>query len=402
MLISDLLYHLKQKMKKKTRFIQNSCDDKRVNNQLLNTINPPLFHASTVLFDSCEDLLKANAGEYKGAVYGTDRLPLQVMVEEAINELESGAITRVFPSGISAIQHSLLAFVDSGQHVLMVENAYSPTKRFSDRVMPRFGIEVEYVPGDIGAEIEERIRPETAVIFLESPGSNTFEIQDIRAIAEIAREKGILTVIDNTWATPLFLQPLSLGLDISIQSVTKYLSGHSDVLMGSVTANEACSARLTDYYRDLEIFAGQEECYKALRGIKTLALRLKQHQASALELATWLEKQPQVEQVLHPALPSHPQHKLWQRDFSGASGLFAMIPGDQYSERQLANFVNALQLFGIGYSWGGYKSLVTLGRYDRSSTNSLNGKYVLRFNIGLEDVGDLQNDIAQALDYLEK
>ncbi|MES9906459.1 MAG: cystathionine beta-lyase, partial [Sedimenticola sp.] len=350
-------------MKETTRLINLDCSHNEVSGKRLSTINPPLYHASTVLFERCEDLYLANTGSYEGATYGTDRLPLQIAVEEAITRLEGGALTRAFQSGLSAITNTLLAYTGSGDHILLCDNVYGPGARFCRSVLPQFNIEVEFVPSDIGADIAGFIRPNTRMIFLESPGSNTFEIQDIPAITAIARQRGIITVIDNTWATPLYLKPLALGVDISIHSVTKYISGHSDVLMGTVTTTAAQGELLSDYYRCLEIYASADDCYKALRGIKTLGVRLKQHETVALEIAHRLEAHPLVASVIHPALTSHPQHEIWKRDFTGSTGLFAFTFRQDYSDQTIAAFVNALKLFGIGYSWGGFKSLVTVGRY---------------------------------------
>ncbi len=353
------------------------------------------------MFERSEDLYLANTGSYPGATYGTDRLPLQTALEEAVTALEGGVLSRAFQSGLSAITHTLFAFASSGDHILMCDNVYGPGARFCRHVLPRFNIEVEFIPADVGAEIVDYIRPNTRMVFLESPGSNTFEIQDIPAITAIARQRGIITVIDNTWATPLYLQPLALGVDLSIQSVTKYLSGHSDLLMGTVTANAAYADPLADYYRYQEIYAAPDDCYRALRGIKTLEVRLGQHQRSALEIAHWLEGVDIVQAVIHPALPSHPQHQRWQRDFSGSTGLFAFSFKTDYPDELIADFINALELFGIGYSWGGFKSLVTVGRYQRSHPSRYAGQNLVRLNIGLEDATDLMEDLLQAFSRLK-
>ncbi|MES9881546.1 MAG: cystathionine beta-lyase [Sedimenticola sp.] len=383
-------------MKETTRLINLDSSHNQVSGKPLSTINPPLYHASTVLFERCEDLYLANTGSYKGATYGTDRLPLQTAFEEAITGLEGGELTRAFQSGISAITHTFLAYADSGDHILVCDNVYGPGVHFCRKVLPRFNIEVDFVPSAVGADIADYIKPNTRMIFLESPGSNTFEIQDIPAITAIAREQGIITVIDNTWATPLYLKPLALGVDISIHSVTKYISGHSDLLMGTVTANQQYAGVLADYYRCLEIYASADDCYRALRGIKTLGVRLRQHEIAALEIARRLEVDDLVEAVIHPALPSHPQHERWKRDFTGSTGLFAFIFKSDYSDETIAAFVNDLELFGIGYSWGGFKSLITVGRYKRVGPSLYAGRNMIRLSIGLEDVGDLMHDLEQA------
>jgi cystathionine beta-lyase len=270
-------------------------------------------------------------------------------------------------------------------------------RRFARNVLDKFGVRTSYFPADIGAEIESYITPQTRFILLESPGSNTFEIQDVPAVVKVARRHGILTAIDNTWATPLFFQPFAHGVDISIHSVTKYISGHSDVLLGSVTVSEACYERFHRLCRALEIFASQDACYLALRGLKTLKVRLQQHQRAALELATWLQGEAAVEAVLHPALPSHPEHAVWQRDFTGSTGIFSLVLRPQYQEEAVARLVDALELFGIGYSWGGFKSLVTAGKFAQSEISRYHDRWMIRLNVGLEEAADLKADLQQAL-----
>jgi cystathionine beta-lyase len=380
-----------------TRLIQQEGDQDREGGKTYRAVNPPLSRASTVLFETYEDLAAANAGEYPGVTYGTDRLPLQREFEEAIRGLEGGAMTRAFQSGISALINTLLAFTRAGDHVLICDNAYGPTTHFGQEILSRFNVEATPLPADAGADTEAFLRPDTRLILLESPGSNTFELQDLRAITGLARERGILTVLDNTWATPLYLKPFPLGIDVSVQSATKYISGHSDVLAGVVTVTEALAGRFDAFYRTMELLAAPEDCYLALRGLRTLPVRLRQHERSALEIARWLEGRPEVGQVLHPALPSHPEHHLWRRDFLGSSGLFAFTPARECPAERLAAFVNRLRLFGIGYSWGGYKSLVTAGRYHRALPSRYEGRTLIRLSIGLEDPEDLKGDLDAAL-----
>lgn len=380
-------------MKEATSLINPSKSSQKEELAPLKTINPPVFRGSTVLFNNFADLALANAGEYEGITYGTDRLPTQRLFEEAIRELEGGALTRTFPSGISAIINTFLAFTSSGDHILLCDNAYGPTARFCNEVMKKYQVKITIIPSSAGKDIEPFIQDNTRLIFLESPGSNTFEIQDIPAITSLAKARDIITVLDNTWATPLYLNPFSLGVDVSIQSVTKYISGHSDLLMGTVTINEKYAEIFNQFYRVMEIYTPEEDCYTALRGLRTLPLRLKQHQQSALEIARWLESLEIIDQVLHPALPSHPEHHLWQRDFTGSSGLFAFTFKQEYPQDKLGEFIDSLQLFGIGYSWGGFKSLITAGKYDRSQESRYAGKTLVRLNIGLEDSADLRNDL---------
>lgn len=367
----------------------------RIGGKDTRTVNPPLYTGSTVLFDNYEDFLLAGKGQYGGIVYGTDRLPTQRAFEEAMMKLEGGALTRTFQSGINAIINGFLAFTSNGDHILVCDNVYGPTRRFCRKVLTRYGVDVEFLPPDVGADIDRAIRPNTRVIFLESPGSNTFEIQDIPAITRIAREKDIVTMLDNTWATPLHLRPFDLGLDVSIQSVTKYICGHSDVLLGTVTVNHQYAETFDRFYQVMENFASPQDCYLALRGLRTLGVRLKKHSDSALKVAKWLEQQELIEKVLHPALPGHPQHHLWLRDFSGSSGLFAFLFKKEYTGEEIGNFINTLQHFGIGYSWGGFKSLITAGKYYRATPSACAEKTVIRLNIGLEEPEELIADLAR-------
>ncbi len=357
------------------------------------TINPPIYRGSTVLFDTYEQMQQVGRHEYQGITYGTDRLPTQRQFEEAMRELEGGSITRIFQSGIAAIQTALLTFTKSGDHILVCDNAYGPGQRFCRKVLKKYNVEVTPVPANVGADIELYIRPNTVLILLESPGSITFEIQDIPAVTAIARQKNILTLLDNTWATPLYLKPFELGVDVSIHSVTKYISGYSDVLAGTVTVNERYGQTFADFYKQMEIYTPAEECYLALRGLHSLATRLRQHEQSALTVATWLQTLPIVDNVLHPALPSHPEHHLWRQYFTGSSGLFAFTFKKEYNDDQLAACINSLELFHLGYSWGGYKSLLTAAKVTRSTPSRYAGKTIIRLSIGLEDCNDLIDDL---------
>src|SRR5690606_18442976 len=274
---------------------------------------------------------------------------------------------------------------------------YHPTRWLADTILKRFGVEVEYYDPLVGAGIAELMKPNTKVIFTESPGSNTFEMQDIGAIAKAGHEGGAVVMMDNTWATPLYFRPLEHGVDISIHAATKYPAGHSDVLLGTVSANEKCWSRLYEGFVTLGACAGPDDAYQVLRGLRTMGTRLERHQKSALEIARWLEEQPGVAQVLHPALESHPGHAIWKRDFSGASGLFSLVL-DGGGERAAHAFLDALQIFGLGYSWGGYESLavhVFLG--DRTIAKGNYPGPVIRLQIGLEDVEDLKADLTRGL-----
>jgi cysteine-S-conjugate beta-lyase len=387
-------------MKNSTELIAFDDDFIEIEGRQVHTINPPVHKGSTVLFHDYDDLVLANRGEYEGVSYGTDRLPVQRALEEALRRLEGGQMTRVFQSGINAIINTLFAFTKSGDHILLCDNIYGPTARFCNRILSRYNVEIGIIPPAAGGDIIDFIRPNTSLIFLESPGSNTFEIQDIPAVTAVAREKGIVTVLDNTWATPLYLRPFDLGVDVSLQSVTKYIAGHSDVLLGSVTVPEAYAEEFAGFYRIMEVFASPEDCYLALRGLRTLPIRLRHHEKSALEIAKWLETVDLVDKVIHPALPSHPDHAIWKRDFKGSSGLFAFTFKEDYPEERMALFMNSLRLFGLGYSWGGYKSLVTAAKYKRSGPSRYSGKTIVRLNIGLEDPQDLMEDLKSGFSVL--
>jgi cysteine-S-conjugate beta-lyase len=388
-------------MNDSTKLIKSNEYHDVIKGKRLKTVNPPVYNGSTVLLEKYEDMVLARSGKYDGIYYGTNRLPTQRAFEEALRELEGGQLTRAFQSGISAIINTLFAFTESGDHIILCENVYGPTARFCNKILSGYNIEATFAPASAGTNIAEHIRKNTKLIFLESPGSNTFEIQDIPAIIAIARERNVITALDNTWATPLYLKPLQLGVDISIQSVSKYISGHSDVLLGAVTVNEKYSDKFDNFYDTMEIFAPPYDCYLALRGLKTLPLRLKQHEISAIKVARWLENIDLVDKVIHPALQTHPQHHIWRRDFAGSSGLFAFTCKEDYSEEKIASFINSLDLFGIGFSWGGFKSLITAGKYKRFFGSEYSGKTVIRLNIGLEDSNDLIKDLQKGLQGLE-
>ncbi|CAG37677.1 cystathionine beta-lyase [Desulfotalea psychrophila] len=383
-------------MQEITRLICQTKDCHSEGEKRVESINPPIHKASTLLFASYADLALANEGKYPGLTYGTDRLPAQRAFEEALCQLEGGEICRAFQSGINAIVHTLQAFTKAGDHIVVCDNVYWPTSNFCNKVLSKFGVEISYAPSAVGADIADYLRDNTSLIFMESPGSNTFEIQDIEAITQIARARDIVTILDGTWGTPLYHRALSFGVDVSIQSATKYISGHSDILLGTATVNHKYADILARYYQSLELFAPPADCYAALRGLKTLHVRLKHHEQSALQIADWLESQPQTGRIIHPARPDHPQHSRWKKYFTGSCGLFAFTFKKEPSEKELGEFINALQLFGIGYSWGGYKSLITAGKYVRNGSD-LNGSTVIRLNIGLEAVEDLCHDLAQAL-----
>ncbi len=355
-------------------------------------VNPPVVHASTVLFPDAATMDTRN----QKYTYGTRGTPTSDALAHAINALEGSVGTIVVPSGLAAVTTPLLAFLSSGDHILITDSVYHPTRHFAETVLKRMGIGIEYYDPLIGAGIDALIKPNTKVVFTESPGSHTFEIQDIPAIAAVAKARSAVVMTDNTWATPLFFRPLDFGVDISIHAATKYPGGHSDILLGTVSANAVCWPRLEEMYHALGCCAGPDDAYQVLRGLRTMGVRLAHHQASALAIARWLEDQPGIARVLHPALESFPGHALWKRDFKGSTGLFSIVLAGG-GKNEAHAFLDALKVFGLGYSWGGYESLAVpfkpLGRLFLPPAEGP----VIRLQIGLEDVDDLKADLAAAL-----
>ncbi|APX76220.1 Cystathionine beta-lyase metC [Achromobacter insolitus] len=364
-------------------------------------VNTPICRASTILAGSMaewEEMKRARAAEEPGATtYGRYGTATTHAFEEAIAALEGGHRSLAFPSGLAAIVTTLTALLSAGDHVLVTYSAYSPTRSFLDHVLSRLGVEVEvYDPGR-GKNIESVMRSNTRVVYVESPGSETLEIQDIPAITAVAHAHGAFVVMDNTWATPLFFKPFEHGVDVSIHAATKYIVGHSDAMLGVVTCNEATWAQVKKTTQYMGQTAGPDDIYLALRGLRTMGVRLQRHWASGLRVAQWLEQQAEVEAVVHPALPSHPGHALWKRDFRGASGLFTVVLRASEDE-SVAAFVDALQHFGIGVSWGGYESLAipfTPGKH-HGARWPYTGKAV-RLHVGLEDPEDLIADLNRGL-----
>lgn len=353
-------------------------------------VNPPVERASTILFDSVAELEKGRPalGTYR---YGLQGTATHWALSEALTELEPGAAgTALFSSGLAAITSSLLSVLSAADELLVTDSVYGPTRKFCDTVLKRFGVSTRYFNPLIGAGIAELIGENTRAILLESPGSHTMEIQDVPAICTVARQRGVTTLLDNTWATPLFFQAIAAGVDISILAATKYVGGHADVMIGTATANEQHFARLQHTSWDLGHAVSADDAWLASRGLRTMSVRLRQHEASALKVAEWLKTQPRVGKVLHPALPDCPGHELWKRDFAGSSGLFSFeLKGDA------AAFVDRLDLFGIGYSWGGYESLALPVRPYRTASKAPADNLV-RLHVGLEDPDDLIDDLARS------
>jgi len=353
-------------------------------------VNPPVYRGSTVLFKTVESFEKRE----QRYVYGRRGTPTSEALEQAIACIEGGARTWLAPSGAAAISTVLLSFLKAGDHILVTDSVYLPTRKMCDGVLKRFGVETTYYDPTIGAGIAALMRSNTTLVFTESPGSLTFEVQDIPAIAAVAHERGALVVLDNTWGTPLYFKSFTHGVDISIQAATKYIVGHADAMLGSITVGESLAQRLVAEAGGLGICAGTEEMYLGLRGIRTMGVRLERHWQSGVEIARWLEQRPEVARVIHPALPSHPQHELWKRDFLGAAGLFSIVLKPCPKEA-VAAMLEGLELFGMGASWGGYESLVLPfnAATARSATSWQPQGPTVRFHIGLEDLDDLKADL---------
>jgi cystathionine beta-lyase len=355
-------------------------------------VNPPVVHGSTVLYPTADDL-HAHRGEFQ---YGRHGTPTTKALQEALMALEGPQCVGVglAPSGLSAITTTLLAVLNAGDHLLVCDNVYRPSRNFCNGVLARYGVETTYFDPLIGAGIAGLFKPNTKAVLVEAPGSQSFEMPDIPAIAAAAHARGALVIDDNTWATALYHRSLDQGVDISIQAATKYVGGHSDIMFGTISANARAWPMITEAIRLLGVCAGPDDVFLALRGLRTLAVRLAQHHRSALEIARWLKTRPEVLRVLHPALESDPGHAIWKRDFTGASGLFSIVlkPAPQNAVDAL---LNAVRLFGMGYSWGGFESLII--PFDcapyRSATRWAPGGPALRLHIGLENVDDLKADL---------
>jgi cysteine-S-conjugate beta-lyase len=364
-------------------------------------VNPPVWRASTILYDDVAALEAGKQSNTDGALfYGRRGTPTQWSLADALTGLEPDAKgTMLFPSGVAAVSCALLAVLKPGDTLLMVDSAYDPTRKFCDGLAQIYGITTRYYDPCIGAGIEALVDASTRAIFLESPGSLTFEVQDVPAIVAVAKRHNLITIIDNSWATPLFFPALSFGVDLSILACTKYIVGHSDVMAGSVTANARSWPALRRTAQQLGQCLSPDDAWLAARGLRTLAVRLDQHQKSALALAHWLETRPEVARVLHPALASCPGHDLWKRDFTGASGVFSIVMRGGAGPA-VAAMIDGLALFGIGYSWGGYESLAlpVHPERDRSAVPWQAEGPVIRLSIGLEHVDDLKADLRAGLD----
>ncbi|MBN8535332.1 MAG: cystathionine beta-lyase [Rhizobiales bacterium] len=390
MIMRKLENRIAQTLKTDTRLVVQG----RNPDETFGFVNIPPYRGSTVTYPDAQSCL-AGKNRY---TYGRRGNPTSEALENLWNDLEGSAGTVICPSGASAVTTAILSAVKTGDHILVTDSVYRPTRNFCTGLLARLGVETSYYDPLIGAGIEALIRPNTRVIYMESPGSQTFEVQDVPAIVAVARKHGITTMIDNTYATALLFRPLDFGVDISINAATKYPSGHSDVLIGLVAANETAFPALKSTHGDLGLYLGPDDVFLTLRGLRTMGLRLREQGANALLIARELESRKGVKRVLHPALPSCPGHAIFQRDFKGPSGLFSIIL-DIQSDEQVAAFLNNLSLFGMGYSWGGFESLAV--PFDctsfRTATVYNPGGRGIRLNIGLEDTSDLLADLDRGL-----
>ena len=353
-------------------------------------VNPPVIHASTVLFPDTDTML----GRRQRYHYGRRGTPTSEALETAISDIEGAAGAVICPSGLNAVSTALLSALSAGDEVLIVDCVYGPVRHFADTVLRRMNIDTVYYDPAVGADIGALFTERTRAVYLEAPGSLTFEMQDVPAIAAIARERGAVTLFDNTWATPLYFRPLEAGIDLSIQAGTKYIGGHSDVNLGFVAANQRHWPALKETHGTLGLCAGPDDIYLGLRGLRTLAVRMEHQMRSALTVATWLEQRPEIARVLYPPLPSDPGHALWKRDMTGACGLFGIVL-DGWELADAKAFVDGLELFGIGASWGGFESLAILAdprRYRTAAPWTGEGP-LIRLHIGLEDPDDLIADL---------
>lgn len=362
------------------------------------TINMPVYRASTIVFPDLETYSTRPGDDYKTPRYGIHGTPTHWALEEAVAKMEGGYNAVAVCSGLAAIAAPLCAFAKAGSHVLVADSVYGPTRSFCERRLKSFGVEVEYYDPLIGAGIKNLIKSNTCVIFCEAPGSLSFEMQDIPAIAREAHAHGIPVLADTTWGTPYFFRPFEHGIDVSIHAGTKYIVGHSDVMMGIIVTNEKYWLPVRRAVADYGYCSSADDCYLALRGFRTIGVRMKQQMTNALTVARWLEQRGEVKRVLYPALESDPGYAIWKRDFEGAASLFSFVL-KPVSKPQVAAFVDALKLFGIGSSWGGYESLVTAPNIAplRTATKWRDDGQVIRMHIGLEDPTDLIADIDQAL-----
>lgn len=373
-------------------------------------VNPPIYQTSTIVFPKLKDLLYAERGysnndlvepyELKYGRYGTQT---NFALERAVADIENAYNCFITSSGAAAINTALIAFLGQGDHLLMVDNVYSPSRGFCDKFLKKFGIETTYYDPSLGADIADLVQENTKVIFMESPGSLSFELQDVDAICEVAKANDIVTIMDSSWGSGIYYKPLDHGVDISVMALTKYINGHSDVMMGSIALQRKHFLVMYEAFRYMASTAAPFSAYMVQRGLRTVKLRMDHCFKSALNLAKWLEQREEIHAVLYPALESHRDHELWKRDFTGAAGLFTIVLKEKYSNDSLGKMVDELSYFSMGYSWGGYESLIL--PINVASVRSATGweyenKTCLRISVGLEDIDDLKEDLDAGFDRL--
>jgi cysteine-S-conjugate beta-lyase len=367
------------------------------------TVNPPAYHASTILYPTVKSIGERHKVRFAPGVstYGRHGTPTTFALEEAVAAVEGGVRAIALPSGAAAVYVAILGFVAAGDHILVADHVYGPTRAFAAGFLKRFGVETTFYDPLIGTGISDLMRENTKVLFMESPGSLTFEVQDVPTLVAAAQARNVTTVIDNTWAAPLFYQPLKSGVDISVVAGTKYICGHSDVMVGFVTCGEKSFLPVRRVVAELGYAIAPDDCYLALRGLRTAAVRMKQHEKQGLALAHWLKARPEVERVLHPALPEHPGHQFWKRDFTGASGLFGVVLKD-YPATAVEAMLDGVELFGMGFSWGGFESLIIPSHPEslRTAKPWHAAGPTLRIHAGLEDIDDLIDDLARGFERL--
>jgi cystathionine beta-lyase len=364
-------------------------------------VNPPVYHASTIVFPTVQAMEEAQKKRFFAMTYGRHGTPTTFALEEAVARLEGGWRAIAVPSGLAAIVGAMMGFVRSGDHVLVTDNVYGPTRKFCDETLARFGVATTYYDPGIGAGIAALIRPETKLVFTEAPGSLTFEMQDIPAIAAAAHKAGAKVLMDNTWATPMFCKPFKLGVDVVAHAATKYIVGHSDAMLGIIDCTEETYLTARNAVAQLGYSVGPDDLYLGLRGLRTMGARLRQHQITATKLANWLKTRAEVERVLYPALPDDPGHALWKRDMTGASGLFGVVL-KSFSKKAVSAMLDGLELYGMGASWGGFESLILPAHIEgtRTATRWSAPGPTLRIHAGLEDPDDLIKDLERGFERL--
>jgi cysteine-S-conjugate beta-lyase len=384
---------MKSKSKKPDTLITHAG---RKPEQNFGVVNPPVYHASTILHPNVAHFEAAEARRFDDVVYGRFGTPTQFALEEAMAALEGGARAVAVCSGAAACFTALLAYLQAGDHVLVPDTVYGPVRNFTTGFLAKFGVAFDFYDPMVGAGIGALVKPNTKVIYLESPGSLTFEVQDLPAIVAVAKARGITTMIDNTWSSPLFLRPLTMGVDVSMVAATKYIVGHSDAMMGVCICTKDSFEPVKRSALQLGYHAAPDDSYLALRGLRTVGVRMRAHEQAALKVAHWLKARPEVDRVLHPALPDCPGHEFWKRDFAGSSGLFSFILRREFAKPAVDAMLDGLELFGLGASWGGFESLVVPARVARMRTaTKWDAGPMLRLHIGIEDTDDLIADLDQ-------